>query len=351
MGTIREVTKKDGSTSFHAEVRLRGYPPQRESFRTKGLAKKWIQDTESAIRDGRHFKTVEAKRHTVGEMIDRFISQWLPKNPNSQAKQAALLTWWKNRVGHLILLDLTPSIIAESRDALLCESTRFKKLRSSSTANRYLAALSKALSVAVKEWGWLDDSPMRKVTKPSEAPGRERFLSHQEKDRLLEACQSSPNPFLYPLVSLSIHTAMRFGELIKLKWEDIDFQTRMITLQKTKNGDRRVLPLTLVVESLFKLCPTYIHEPSGLIFKSTRRHNISGYISVRQAFKNALKAAEVDNFRWHDLRHTAASYLAMKGATQGELMTILGHRSPNMTRRYAHYSQDHIRKILEKSGE
>lgn len=72
---------------------------------------------------------------------------------------------------------------------------------------------------------------------------------------------------------------------------------------------------------------------------------------MRRTFENALKIANISNFRWHDLRHTAASYLAMNGATQGELMAILGHRSPNMTRRYAHYSQDHIRKILESTGE
>jgi integrase len=350
MGTIREYRRDDGSISYHAEVRLRGHPPQRDSFRTRNLAKKWIQDTESSIRDGRHFKTAEAKRHTLGELIDRFISQWLPKNPKSQAKQTALLTWWKNRLGHLVLADLTPSVIAEARDALLSESTSRKSLRSPSTTNRYLAALSKALSVAVKEWGWIEDSPIRKVTKPSEAQGRERFLSIQEKDKLLEACKASTNPFLFPLVSLSILTAMRFGELIKLTWEDIDFHSRMITLRETKNGDRRVIPLTQAAEFLLKLCPTYIYNASGIIFKSTRKNNQIGFVSVRRAFQNALKTAGISGFRWHDLRHTAASYLAMNGATQGELMAILGHRSPHMTRRYAHYSQDHIRKILENAG-
>lgn len=95
MGTIREHKRNDGTVSYHAEVRLRGHSPQRESFRTRTLAKKWIQDTESSIRDGRHFKTTEAKRHTLGELIDRFISQWLSHYPKRIAKQTALLTWWK----------------------------------------------------------------------------------------------------------------------------------------------------------------------------------------------------------------------------------------------------------------
>lgn len=350
MGSIREIPKADGSTSFHAEVRLRGYPIQRETFRTRSLAKKWIQDTESAIRDGRHFKTVEAKRHTVGELIDRFISQWLPKNPKSQIKQTALLTWWKSRLGHLILADLTPNIIAESRDALLGETTRRKSLRSSSTANRYLAAFSKALSVAVKEWGWIDNSPIRKVSKPTEAPSRDRYLSLEEKNRLLAACRQSTNPYLFILVSLSILTAMRFSELIYLKWEDIDFSLQTITLRETKNGDRRVIPLADSAASLFKQCPTYSSKAQGSIFNSPRKNNQSGVVSVRGAFERALKIANIKKFRWHDLRHTAASYLAMNGATQGELMAILGHRSPHMTRRYAHYSQKHLNNLLERTS-
>lgn len=351
MGTIREFRKKDGTISYHAEVRMRGHKPERGCFRTRTLAKEWIQDIESAIRDGRHTKTTEAKKHTVGEMIDRFISQWLPKYPKGKEKQTALLTWWKTRLGHLLLADLTSSVIAEARDFLLNEKTRRKKVRSPSTVNRYLAALSKTLSIAVKEWEWLDDSPMRKVTKPKEAPGRDRFLSPDEKERLMAACKASPNPFLYPLVGLSILTGMRFGELIKLNWEDVDFNQRTIVLRETKNGDRRVIPMTEVSESLFKQCPTYIRNPSGLIFKSTRQNNQSGVISVRQAFQNALNEANIEGFRWHDLRHSAASFLAMNGATQGELMAILGHRSPHMTRRYAHYSQKHIRNILEKSNQ
>lgn len=350
MGTIREIIKKDGSKSYHAEIRLRGYPPQRESFRTRSLAKQWIQDTESGIRDGRHFKTSEAKRHTVGEMIDRFIGQWLPKFPKGMVKQTALLGWWKNRFGHLLLSDLTPSLIAEARDDLLRAVTKRGDLRSPSTVNRYLAALSKVFTVAIREWGWLDESPLRKVSKPKEAPGRDRFLSYEEKERLLEACKASENPFLYPLVGLSIITAMRYSELIKLVWEDIDFRSQSISLRETKNGDNRVIPLTQEAESLLRLCPTFSEEPSGFIFKSNRANNKSGILSIRNSFEKTLKECGIKNFRWHDLRHTAASYLAMNGATQGELMAILGHRSPQMTRRYAHYSQEHIRQILNRTG-
>lgn len=243
MGTIREYDKGDGSITYHAEVRLRGYPDQRASFRTKSLAKKWIQDTESAIRDGRHFRTAEAKKHTVKDLIEKFISQWLSQHPHRVVRQTAYLAWWKDRLGHLLLADLTPVVLAEARDALLAERTPRGNIRNPSTANRYIAAFSRALTIAMKEWGWLDDTPMRKLSKPPEGKGRNRLLSIEEKDRLLKACQASPNIHLYPIVSIALLTAMRFGEIVTLRWEDIDYIGKTITIEKTKNGERRILLL------------------------------------------------------------------------------------------------------------
>ena len=347
MGTIREYKREDGSSSFHAEVRLRGYPPQRASFRTKSLAKKWIQDTESSIRDGRHFRTAESKRHTLGELIDRFIDQWLPRNPNGIVKKTALLTWWKNKLGHILLSDLTPAFIAEARDNLLSEITIRKAIRSPSTVNRYLAALSKALTIAVKEWGWLDDSPMRKVTKPSEAKGRDRLLTLEEKDRLIVACRASSNPYLYPIVSIALLTGMRYGEITSLRWEEIDFINKTITLHMTKNGEKRILPLTELVEKIFRDLKRSSHQ-IGRIFCPRKYHNKTQKVDIRASFQKALEHANIKGFTFHMLRHAAASYFAMSGATQGELMAILGHKTPAMTKRYSHYSQKHIANVMEQ---
>lgn len=347
MGAIRECKKKDGSVTYHAEVRLKGYPPQRASFRTRTLAKKWVQDTESSIRDGRHFRTAEAKRHTVQDLINRFINQWLPQFPHRIVRQTAYLAWWKDRLGHLLLADLTPAILAEARDALLAEKTPRQTIRNPSTANRYIAAFSRVLTIAMKEWGWIDDTPMRKVSKPADGKGRNRLLSLEEKDRLLLACKNSPNLHLYPIVSLALLLGMRFGEIVGLKWENVDYANKLITLEKTKNGDARILPLTPAVEEILKLCRK-TDLSLGLIFKPSSPTNRSGVVDIRNAFIKALIQAEIKDFRFHDLRHAAASYLAMSGATQGELMTILGHKSPSMTRRYAHYSQKHMANLMER---
>jgi integrase len=349
MGTIREYEREDGTITYHAEVRLKGYPPQRESFRTRTLAKKWIQDAESSIRDGRHFRTAEAKKHTVKDLIDRFVTQWLMQFPDKIriTRQTAYLAWWKDRLGHLLLADLTPAILADARDALLAEKTPRGNIRNPSTVNRYIAAFSLTLTIAMKEWGWIDDSPMRKVSKPSEGKGRNRLLSIEEKNRLLQACQSSLNIHLYPIVSLALLTGMRFGEIVNLRWEDIDYIGKTITLEKTKNGERRILPLTPVVEKVFALS-RQTDIAAGLVFKPSSPTNRSGLVDIRNAFMKVLKQAEIPDFRFHDLRHAAASYLAMNGATQGELMSILGHKTPTMTRRYVIYSQKHMANLMER---
>jgi len=101
--------------------------------------------------------------------------------------------------------------------------------RATSTVNSYLGALSHAFSVAVREWGWLDDSPMRKVTRPRVSRGRVRFLSDQERHQLLEACQASRNPYLHTVVVLALATGARRGELLSLRWPDVDLERGTLT--------------------------------------------------------------------------------------------------------------------------
>ena len=154
---------------------------------------RWIQNTESAIREGRHFKTTEAKKHSLGELIDRYIRDVLPTKKKSMKKQTMQLNWWKKQIGCYLLSEVTPSMIAEQRDNLLRETTKRKKPRNPSTVVRYMAALSHAFSIACKEWGWIETSPISKVSKPKESRGRVRFLDDEERAALLLACKESSN--------------------------------------------------------------------------------------------------------------------------------------------------------------
>lgn len=350
----KRITGK--GTSYRVKVRLKGYPVQTATFDRLTDAKKWVQDTESSIRDGRHFKTSEAKKHTLEELINRYIASVLPLKPKSEVKQKIQLNWWKKEIGSYLLSDVTPSLIAECRDKLLNEEIRKNKKRSPSTVVRYLAALSHSFTIAVNEWGWIDDSPMRKVTKPTEPRGRVRFLSDDERNALLSACKNSKSKYLSTIVLLAISTGMRQGEILNLTWKDnVDIERGRITLHETKNGERRIVPLVSVaLDELIKLKKTRI-VGTDLLFASNKspngkmRHPIFYKpILIRNPWLAALKEAKIEDFRFHDLRHSAASYLAMNGASLAEIAEVLGHKTLQMVKRYAHLSEAHTASVVER---
>lgn len=357
MATIEKRETGKG-VAYRVKVRLKGYPVQTATFERLTDAKKWVQDTESAIRDGRHFKHSEAKKHTLAELIDRYIENVLPLKPKSEAKQKAQLNWWKEALGSYYLAEITPALIAEYRDKLLNAKTNRKEKRNPATVVRYLAALSHAFTVAVNEWGWLEDSPMRKVTKPKEARGRVRFLSDSEREALLKHCKQSDNSFLYPIVIIALSTGMRQGEILNLTWHDVDTHQGRITLHETKNGERRVVPLVgKALEVVNELKKVRI-VGCNLLFGSNKQRdgrlrNPPKFkpVHIRKAWLTALKKAEISDFRFHDLRHSAASYLAMNGASLAEIAEVLGHKTLQMVKRYSHLSEAHTAGVVEKMNE
>ncbi len=346
MACIQERKDKNGKTRYRVQVRLKGYPPQTATFERLTDARKWVQNTESALREGRYFKISESKKHTMGDLIDRYMLNVLPQKKKSEQRQGAQLLWWKRQLGTKLLSDVSPAIIAELRDKLSQENTRRGILRSPSTVVRYLAALSHAFSIAVKEWGWLDDSPMRKVSKPREPRGRVRFLSDEERKRLLEACKQSSNEYLYIVVVLALSTGMRLGEIMGLKWSDIDLDRGCITLHETKNGERRLVPLQGLALKLTRSFRVSRYFCSLQLFPS--KSNFKKSMDLRFPWKIALKQAGIKDFRFHDLRHSAASYLAMNGATLSEIAGVLGHKTLSMVKRYAHLSEEHKKDVVNR---
>jgi len=347
MANIEKRTAADGKISYRAKVRLKGSPSQTATFVRRTDARRWVQDTESAIREGRHFKTVEAKRHTLAELIDRYTESNLAAKA-SGPKQRQQLGWWKAQIGAYALADVTPALIAAQRDKLASEVIEGGKLRSNSTVVRYLAALSVAMSIAVKEWGWLDANPMAKVTKPKEPRGRVRFLSEDERERLIVACRRHSNNQLLLAVVLAISTGMRKNEIMSLSWDDIDLPRGHLVLHETKNGERRSIPIVSEALRLLAKASKVRRLDTKLLFPG---RDPQKPIDLRKAWVSALEAAGIEKFRFHDLRHSCASYLAMNGASQVEIAHILGHKTLSMVKRYAHLSEGHTSKVVAKMNE
>ncbi|MBS0587032.1 MAG: site-specific integrase [Proteobacteria bacterium] len=347
MANIEKRISSDGVTSYRVKIRLKGFPSQSATFERLTDAKKWAQQTESAIREGRHFKTTEAKRHTLAEMIDRYCRDVLPSKKSAK-DQAQQLAWWKSEIGSYSLADITPSLIGECRDKLGREITVRNKLRSPASVVRYMAALSHALTIAVKEWGWLEDSPMRKVTKPKESRGRVRFLSDDERMRLLKACKESSNPYLYSVVVLALSTGMRQGEIMGLTWDVVDLNQGRAILHETKNGERRAVAITGRALELLKELSKVRRIDCNLLFPAKEKapQKPQKPMDLRTPWETAVKKAELHDFKFHDLRHSAASYLAMNGASLAEIAEVLGHKTLQMVKRYAHLSEGHTARVV-----
>src|SRR5262245_42749796 len=194
--------------------------------------------TEGAVLEGRHFQASEAKKHTLTDLIDRYRREVLPdKRPSTIPDQVRQLHWWQTHLGHYLLADVTPALVVKHRTILT-------QGRANGTVNRYLAVLSHAFTMAVKEWQWCEDNPVRKVSKPKEPRGRIRFLSDEERQRLLESCKASRNSYLYTVVVLALSTGARRGELLSLHWRDVDFKRGLLTFRETTNSEIRSVPLT-----------------------------------------------------------------------------------------------------------
>jgi len=346
---IRKYEKKDGAVTYHAEVRRKNAKPLRDSFPTLTKAKNWVRKVESALLDGQNVPDNKARKHTLSDLIERYIRLHLSKHPGRLKDQTPHLKWWQDNYGMRALIEITPSLLAEAKEELLNGMTSRKTNRTNSTVNRYFSSLSRAFTLAFQEWQWISDNPFRRVSKLKENGGRNRFLSREELHNLFECCKKSKNLHLYGMVLIAASMGLRFGETANLRWKHVDFVNGFVTLETTKNGDRRVVPLP---DQLAKYLKNLERQkpPEEFLFPSkdpSKRHAPS---LIRKAFQKALKDAGIENFKYHDLRHTCASHLAMNGATQGELMEILGHRSPTMTKRYAHFSKEHIARVLQKTS-
>lgn len=348
MAAIESRRTDDGSLSYRVKVPLKGHPAATGTFQRLTDAKRWAQSTEAAIHEGRYFKTAEAKRHTLGALVDRYIKEVLPIKPKNASNSGQHLVWWKSKLGAYALADVTPALIVKYRNDLLATTTRRGTKMANGTVVRYMASLSHAFSLAVKDWQWIDDSPLRKVTKPKEPRGRERFLSDSERDALLQACQASTSRFLYTVVVLALSTGMRRGEIMALRWPQIDLANGRILLFETKNDTSRAVPLAGMALAMMSDLAKVRRIETDLVFYGEAGDQP---VDLTKPWTTALARAQVTNFRFHDLRHSAASYLAMNGATTIEIAAVLGHKTLQMVKRYSHLANSHTSSVVTAMNE
>lgn len=348
MPLIEKRLADNGKTvSYRARVRLRGFPEYSQTFKRLTDAKDWAAAKESDLKRGFAVASKEAARRTLSEAIDRYITHTLPNKPRNKdaEKVKRELELWRAELGGVALSNVTPARISEIKEKWLNQTTRLGKRRSPATVNRFLAALSGVFKAASREWQWCDRNPVSLVSKGAASRQIVRYLSDDERTRLLAACKASEAEYLYVLVLLALTTGARRSELLSLTWNDVDLNRGIAVIQESKNCERRALPLTGPALRLLRERSKVRLFDDARVFpgESSNRK-----LDIDRAWRKALTAADVTNFRFHDLRHSAASYLAMAGATPGEIAAVLGHKTLQMVKRYAHIGEQHTAAVVER---
>lgn len=354
MATIERRRASDGTTRFRVKVRLLGEKPRTKTFRRKTDADAWAKATESDLARGAYVPTTSDRRRTLAELIDKCIKEHLPtkRNNKSADKVAAQLEWWKSELGSLSLDKLSAQAIAGARSKLLTRKAKRGARLSPATANRYLAALSVATKWGWKELGWLRRNPVLDVTKGAESSGVVRFLSDAERVSLLDAARADADPNVYTAIVLALCTGQRAGNLASLDWDDVDLERKAIRLRDTKAGEGRWVPLVDIAAKALEAHLERDPTRDGWVFKSTTRDthaDINGMAWLR--VKRAAGLTGAANLRFHDLRHTAGTYLNEAGATPIQIAAALGHKTLAMAQRYSHQSAEFTRSVFDKLSE
>jgi integrase len=329
MASYQKRKNGDGSSSVMAWVRVKPFKPASKAFSNQADARGWATVLEAELR--RQRARGESRKDLTSLSIRGLVEAFLADPETQQLKYLpdleVLLGWWVNHCGADKVLQFGAIKLREARELI-------GNGRAPATVNRYLSALRSC-------WNWgraAQYIPAEKVwptrlfrTEPRE---RVRFLNDEELAALLTAAEKHAR-WMHAAVLVSLATGVRQGELLRLEWKDIDFEKKTLTVLISKNTKRRLV---------------HLPEPATAALKKLRRDGVVGpkLVFVRTDGEAVDKsfltfhwnvvriAAKLTDFRWHDLRHSCASFLAQNGASLPEIGSVLGHSSPTITAKYAH---------------
>lgn len=329
MATIRKRGEK-----WQVQVRRKGQQPLSRSFQKKADAQTWARNTEADLdRQGLPPNTRQLKSTTVHDLIERYRDTMTVRKRGKVQETDRLNLMLRHRLAKATLAELSPSIFTKYRDERLtcCKPE---------TVRRELSLLQHVFEIARREWGVpITVNPLANVKKPPADPPRERRLDGDELDRLIEACAKCRNKLIKPLILLAIETAMRRGELLNIRWQDIDFGRRTLHIPQTKNGHPRTIPLSpKALEILQQLHGS--NEPRVFPFSPN---------AVRLSWQRLTKRAGINNLHFHDLRHEAISRFFELGLSVPEVALISGHRDFRMLFRYTHLRAEDVATKLHAS--
>jgi len=331
---IYEYKGKKGST-YYVVYFINGKRRKEAIGKDKKLAEAVLHKRLTEIAENRYLDKRKEEKIRFEDFADQYLNTHCKNNNRSWQKSDKInIKDLKRYFSGRYLYEITPLDVEKFK------SEKTKENLSHASINRRLACLKSLFNRAI-EWGKATQNPVRKIKLFKENNQRLRYLEQEEIVRLLTNCPEH----LKPIVALALNTGMRRGEILNLKWRDIDIKREVIYLLDTKNKERREVPMNYDVKKVFIGIPR--HSEGVYIFYNT---NNERYRDIRKAFAKALKYAKITDFRFHDLRHTFASHLVMSGVDLNTVRELLGHKSIQMTLRYAHLSPKHKKHAVDVLG-
>lgn len=280
------------------------------------------------IGEGKEPEVKRIKNHTFME-LSSYYKTWAERQRCYAVSKKYLIEGLEKEYGQCMLRRFSTMMVEQFQTKILNEG------KAPATANRYLATIKHMFRKAV-EWELVEEEILKKVGRVKHLPEnnrRLRYLSQEECQELVNACADH----LRPIVITALNTGMRKGEILSLEWDNhIDLKHGFILLDKTKNGDRREVPINATLSETLKGIVRRLDSPYVFIDSKGKR-----FLDIKGSWKSALRRTGIKNFRFHDLRHTFASQLVMAGVDITTIKELLGHKTLNMTLRYAHLAPSH----------
>ncbi len=350
MASIRKLTG-NRSKPWRVEIRRQGKEPVDKTFRTKKEAEAFAREVEADFDHWSRMLGKELAKHTLGDLLDRYVLIWKGKDHNTPTR----LAWWKDQYGETPLSAFNDDTVREALARLEIEPaphggktvTQADKPRTGATVNRYKAALSACFKAGIdRGWYGLKVNPVAGIRGRKESSHRfGRSLEDGERAALMDACDRSAWSGLGVFVRVALATGARRGELLKLEWKDADLKAGSILLRDTKNSDDRRVPLIGDARDRLETWSKVRSLADPRVFPGATPEKPP---PIDSAWRIAKAAAGIENLRIHDLRHSCGSYLAKAGASAFQIAAILGHRSgPGLTARYVHLVAEDSRALLE----
>jgi len=322
--------------------RYRGSIPE---ARVKAQAERAEVTIRDSVYEGIYGKSIDAPK--LRDFVADTFLPWSKANKRTWVHDEFRSRPLIKAMGNKTMDEISPILIEkykrDRRASITCRGTH----RAPSTVNRELELLSKIFSLAIDQ-GFAIHNPCQKVKRFREDNERNRYLSDQEEARLL-AVLIGPRASLRPLVMLAIHTGMRRGELLSLRWANVDFARGLIHVmnshrEQTKSGHSRSIPMNQIArEQLLALRS----ESGDTEYVFVNRRTGKPRTDVKRGFRSACREAGLEDFHFHDLRHTAATRLGDAGVDTRRIMAILGHRCIQTSARYTHATDEGLRRAME----